>query len=203
VSPKKKKVAQLVEEKTQETAVEVPTTEDTATGLRAKPSEEISIEPIIPIPKMPAKVKRVARDWGIDLGAIEQSFQSLNNYLQTVEARLQVMAKKEDLQPAFEKVIENLRQKQMAQAQQMATTAGGQGQGGGQGVGIGSLGSLGQLGQLLLGGGGGQDPEMAGLGKELIRASIDRMKREAGYAEKIVDAVVSKISAKAVGAIVE
>jgi len=176
VSPKKKKAVQLVEEKTQETAVEVP-------------------EPEMPI-VIPEKALNLAKRVGIDLKPIA-------DWALSVEARLQVMAKKEDLQPAFEKVIENLRQKQMAQAQQMATTAGGQGQGGGQGVGIGSLGSLGQLGQLLLGGGGGQDPEMAGLGKELIRASIDRMKREAGYAEKIVDAVVSKISAKAVGAIVE
>jgi len=60
--------------------------------------------------------------------------------------------------------------------------------------------NLGQIAQMLpyIFGGGGQDSEMLEISKDLMRAQVERIKNDMGFTDAIKNAIVSKLTGKAV-----
>lgn len=116
----------------------------------------------------------------------------------SVEARLNEIQKTlpKEIQRGFEKAVESQRQKQAEMLKKVAPQLSGQSQAGGF-----NIGSLLPLIQMFAGQ-GGQDEELQNITKELMRANLDRVKRDSDFTDAIKNAIVTKIAGKAVESLI-
>lgn len=98
----------------------------------------------------------------------------------------------ETVEKALQKTLNKMAQQAAARQQQIIA------QGGGGQSGLGGAGGLIQMLPQLLGS-SGQDEDMKNLQKQMFQVNIDNMKANMGMAQAITNAVVQKITAKAIG----
>lgn len=119
----------------------------------------------------------------------------LVNYLAIQEKKvnfiIENMPTEEKVKGAFIEAIQNQQKALQAQTPQMT--------GGGGGLNITNL--LPLLSQVM--GGGGGDSDFSNLGKELMAVQIERMKHDMNFTDSIKNAIVSRLTSKAVGGIAE
>ena len=169
----------------------VPTVTKPTEDAETVPSEQPQAPMAFDLSKVDPEILKTADKMGIPLGAIIQWANSVENRLQLMQDQMP-----QQIQQAMEQAIENARQKQIQQYRETVQ------QGGGSptpGPGVMSL--LGQLAPLL--GGGGQDSEMVNLTKEMMKVNIESMKTDIGFSKAIKNALVAKITGKAIGSTAE
>lgn len=148
--------------------------------------------PTIDLSGVDPKAVRMAEKFGVPVGKIIQWAQYQEARMNRIEEYLQKTLP-EDMKKAF---TEGLQDTIKAQAQNVPP----QTQGGKMG-----LEYLLRLGAQsgLLGGRGGQDEELQRLTKDIMRANLDRMKKDGEFTDAIKNAIVTKIAGKAAGQIIE
>lgn len=152
-------------------------------------TEETVISCPIDLSKVDPEKIKMAEDFGIPVRALVAWLQQIDSTNKAIIANLPAIVKQGTME-----TINEIQQNYEAKMKERATQLQQQPQGGG-----GSGGMMSDFMRFIMSqGGGGQDSEMNQLSKDLLKASIDRIKREAGYTEQIVNAVVTNIASKAV-----
>lgn len=140
-------------------------------------------------PKTLAKVDAMLEGTGF-------SIQKLANWANSMEFRVRAMQEEmpEVVQKAMEQAIMKARNAEMQRMEQMRQQGGGGGGGGGTAT---------LLREIISSGSGAMDEDMLNLQKEMMRMSIEGMKTDIGFSKAIKVALVSKITGKEIGKIIE
>ena len=164
--------------------------EPSETVSSEQPQEAPSEAPVISLEDFDPKKVAMAEEMGIPI-------KKLVDWVNVTEVRLQILAKsmpnQEQMTKAMEQAIQNAQQRQ--REEYAKAVAEGRVPKGGGGGGIG----LGDILKIVGGGGGGSDEEMVKLTKDMMRVNIDAMKTDIGFSKAIKNALVAKITGKAIG----
>ena len=155
-----------------------------------QPQEGDAEAPVIDLKDFDPKKLEFLEESGVPL-------KKLVDWVNTTDATLRAIKENlpQQVQTAMEQAIANAQRKQRIEYAQ--AVADGKVRQGGGGIG------LGDILRLVGGGGGGGDAELLTLQKDMMRASIDNMKKDANASRLIVSAVVSKITGKAIGDVIK
>lgn len=163
--------------------------------LSESPEEANAVRPSVELPFDLSKIdpKTLARADSL-LEGTGFSIQKLADWAndQTLKTALIIenMPSKETVKAGIGEALSEMAKQAAARQQQMIQQGMPQG---------GSGANLGQIISLLSDSGGGVNEQMVKLQTELMRASIDNMKQGASNSKAITDAVVSRITQKAIG----
>ena len=156
-----------------------------------QPQEGVAQAPVISLEDFDPKKVAMAEEMGIPI-------KKLVDWVNVTEVRLQILAKsmpnQEQMTKAMEQAIQNAQQRQREEyAKAVADGTISKGGGGG------GIGEAIKFFKEIGGGGGGQDEEMMKLTKEMMRVNIDAMRTDIGFSKAIKNALVAKITGKAIG----